>query len=340
MKGGGCMDLDGNIVRNLLFEFIMNDYEKNARRGFTPSPISDFHPWLEENLRNMGYGEMDIEMESQLIELTLLSLEDLKRDRVIADISGQESTADRYVPTPAGLSSWNNENKSCIIPSNFTYMLRKEIPVIEPEFETVFIYAGTAVQCLYAETYMAGLLCMATALECASDLFARSLEALESPGWKRKLNSLPIIRRIDLILEKVEEILQREELEKEYILLYPEPDRDFRRLAETFLHGLNRARDVICLIRDEKGTPTADLIEMNAILNFESLRELINGCHPFLSSALILREILENLGDLRKSARRVEKHKEERGKKIVQHGDQGKMRKSPKNKKNTTGKRS
>ncbi|MCE1245168.1 MAG: hypothetical protein LWY06_00840 [Firmicutes bacterium] len=306
------MEITRNIVKDLLFQFVILEYNNKVKYGQPPTPLVHFYNnWLISALMKHGFitdTEDSVQAKElyadKFLEITWLSVEDLLRDRIIKRrlISSEDLLhQDLYVPTEKGLEIWEKYGKLLIIPSNLIDSLKQVIPEIDRDVSIVFDYLNEAVDCYFHNLQLSCCLCMASAAEKAVLSFTFSLARLLKDGlWEKSLKTTPgILPRIDSLKEKLKNLIKTGALAKDYYLVYAKPDDYFRDDLESFLRSLDLITTIITLTRKEDDSPSSAISTIDETFRQDLILGYLTGSYTFFRLNFVLKEIIDNISDFK-----------------------------------------
>jgi len=302
------MNITKNIVKNFLFEFIVREYHNKVKYGQPPTPLVHFYNnWLLSALIKYNYikgGENPAKTKSsyqdKFIDLTWQAVQDLVMDRIIKRrlISGEDLLHwDLYVPTEKGLEIWKKYGKLLIIPSNLVDSLRDELPEMNDDTELILDYLNEGVSCFFHRLHLSCCMCLAAAGEKAILSFSDTFSNLvRDRHWVRRFGSRKgIIEKVDMIKEKLNNLITHGSLLKDYIMVYPNPDDNFRDDLQSYLRALELMTTIITLTRKEDGTPCLAIQRIDETFREDLVLGYLVGSYNFFRLNFVIKEIFDNI---------------------------------------------
>lgn len=301
-----------NLIKNYIFEFVVQDYKNKAQYGQEPTSIEYFYNnRLIRSLVETGIIDEDAPVESiiqkyknEFLDITWQALEELVRDRIVKrrlKTGGDLSRWDLYVPTEKGLETWSKYGKLLIVPSNLVDSLREDVPALTGEAEVVLEFINEAVYCYFYNLMMGCSLCLSSAVKRAVRAVAGALSAyLQDQKWTEKVkNTANSISRIDLIHRKLKELLDNGALVNVYKKKHPNPSPVIVEEIKSYRRSMEFVGSIISLSQREDGTPSPGIVRIDETYRQELMLGYLVGSYSFFHLNFIMVEMFETLSRAR-----------------------------------------
>lgn len=302
------MDITKNVVKNFLFEFIVREYHNKVKYGQPPTPLVHFYNnWLISALMKYNYikgGENPARTKNNyqdmFIDLTWQAVQDLVMGRIIKRrlLSGEDLLHwDLYVPTEKGLEIWKKYGKLLIIPSNLVDSLRNELPEMNEDTELILDYLNEAVSCYFHHLLTGCCMCLSAGGEKAILSFSETFSKLiRDRHWVRRFNSRKsVFEKVDMIKEKMNNLITHGSLLKDYIMVYPNPDENFRDDLQSYIRSMELMTTTITLTRKEDGTPSLAINRIDETFREDLVLGYLVGSYTFFRLNFVIKEIFDNI---------------------------------------------
>ena len=303
------MNITKNIIKNCLFDFVVLEYNNKVKYGQPPTPIVFFYNnWLLSRLIERGYIEEEADTgktrekyQDKFLDLTWQAVEDMVRDRIIKRrlLSADDLLHwDLYVPTEKGLEIWEKFGKLVIIPSNMVDSLRDEFPETSDDTEIVLDYLNEGVNCYFHNLQTACCLCIASAGERALFSFIDSfVKIVDDKYWLKLLENSSILKKIDLVKEKIRSLIKQEDLLKKYAVVYSTSSDEFKKDIESLLRSMDLIASIINLTRNDDGSPSLAVLNIEITYRQDLILGYLIGSYNFFNMTFTIKEILDNIID-------------------------------------------
>ncbi len=304
-----------NGVKNLLFEFILQDYDNKARYGNQPTTLEHFYNnYLIRRLVKNGIIETENnsvdavkeKYENRFLDITWQAVEELMRDRLIKrwlKTSGDLSRWDVYIPTEKGIETWEKYGRLLIIPSNLVDSLREELPTLCSHAEVVLDFINEAVYCFFHNL----LLACSQSISCAG---RRTLQALfeslsayiDDPIWTDEyLSCGDDMKRADMIRIRINQLILSGRLSEDWCRMNPGTDVDIEEEIKSLLGSIDFMMSIISLAQKEDGLPHPGINRIEETYRAELMLGYLVGSYSFFRLSFIIREIFNNMAESRGS---------------------------------------
>lgn len=306
------MNITKNLVKNILFDFVVKEYHNKVKYGQPPTPLVHFYNnWLISSFVELGCLPFEDTpektralYEDKYLDITWQAVEDLLRDRIIKRslLSGDDLLHwDLYVPTEKGLEIWDKYGKLLIIPSNLVDSLRNEIPEITGDADMALDYINEAVNCYFHGMHISCCLCLTSAGDRAVRAFVKSFCRLVNDSqWVRRVGtSRDILQIIDILKEKFNNMITHGGLLKDYFMVYPHPDENIREDLESYFRSLDLLVNIIRLTRNEDGSPSLAICKIEETFREDLVLGYLVGSYTFFRLNFVIKEIIDNISDFR-----------------------------------------
>ena len=297
-----------NGVKNLVFEFILQDYENKARYGNRPTTLEHFYNnWLIRRLVKNGIIDAEESMdqtkkksENRYLDVTWQAVEDLMRDRLIKRWlhSAQDlSRWDVFVPTEKGIETWEKYGRLLIIPSNLVDSLREELPRLSPDAEVVLDFLNEAVYCFFYNL----LLGCSENLSCAGrrtlhTLFESFLAYQENPAWADEYLALyDDVERADMIRAHLNELILSGKLAADYAKVHPGTDVDMQEELKNLNRSIDFMISIIGVAQKQGGLPHPGILKIEETYRAELMLGYLVGSYSFFRLSFIICEIFDSM---------------------------------------------